>query len=479
MDEASAAVAPAMAPPSAAGTPSPRHASSLQTTSFQAGEISAEIRAKVEDGTARLRQGRFAEAADLFGDAIAAQPDWPMPYNNLAVALRGMGRLDEALLACAAALRHRPDYPEAFANLARILLAQNRYRDAALAAEQAAKLRPDHPAMHALRAMALFKDKAPAEALPVCRAALALDPAGTEVLAVQAQALDAIGRSAEALSAARRGAALDPSRRESLIVLGSLLANRNHRDEALAVYRRAMDLNPDDTVLAHLVHAIGGTTSAKAPEAYVANVFDSYADRFDDHLVKTLQYKAHEIVARTAVAALPSVLPGALPADGGARILDVGCGTGLCGPILRPAASRLVGVDLSARMLDKARDRGLYDVLAQAELVQFMTGTDERFDAVVSADVLCYIGDLTEVFRAAANVLNPGGLFAFTVERQEDPGYRLTPSGRYVHGLDHLRSSARGLFRARTIDNVILRTEASVPVHGYLCMFQRLPHAVH
>ncbi|WP_376965005.1 tetratricopeptide repeat protein [Azospirillum sp. A26] len=475
MDEASAAMAPTTAPPSVAGTPSPRHAPSLHPPSVQAGEIPDEIRAKVEDGTALLRQGRFAEAADLFGDAIAAQPDWPMPYNNLAVALRGMGRLDEALLACAAALRHRPDYPEAFANLARILLAQNRYRDAALAAEQAAKLRPDHSAMHALRAMALFKDQAPAEALPVCRAALALDPAGTEVLAVQAQALDAVGRSAEALSAARRGAALDPSRRESLIVLGSLLVNRNHRDEALGVYRRAMEIDPNDTVLAHLVHAIAGTTSAKAPEAYVANVFDSYADRFDEHLVKTLQYKAHEIVARTAVAALPA----ALSADGGARILDIGCGTGLCGPILRPAASRLVGVDLSARMLDKARDRGLYDLLAQAELVQFMTGTDERFDAVVSADVLCYIGDLTEVFRAAAGVLGPGGLLAFTVERQEEPGYRLTLSGRYVHGLDHLRSSARGLFRARTIDNVILRTEASVPVHGYLCMFQRLPHAVH
>lgn len=459
MDEPSAAVAP----PGAARAPS--------SLPFEAGEISDEARAKVEDGTALLRQGRFAEAADLFGDAIAAHPGWPMPYNNLAVALRGMGKLEEALLACAAALRQRPDYPEAFANLARILLAQNRYRDAALAAEQAAKLRPDHTAMHALRAMALLKDKAPAEALPVCRAALALDPAGTEALAVHAQALDAVGLPAEALSAARRGAALDPSRRESLIVLGSLLVDRGDRDEALAVYRRAMDLNPDDTVLAHLVHAIAGTTSAKAPEAYVANVFDSYADRFDEHLVKTLQYKAHEIVAQTVVAALP---PGA-----GARILDVGCGTGLCGPILRPAAARLVGVDLSARMLDKARERKLYDGLVQAELVQFMAGADERFDAIVSADVLCYFGDLMEVFRAAAGVLDPDGLLAFTVERQEEPGYRLTPSGRYVHGLEHLRDGARGLFRARTIDNVILRTEASVPVHGYLCVFQRLRHAVH
>ncbi|MBY6266068.1 tetratricopeptide repeat protein [Azospirillum sp. 412522] len=467
MDEASAA----MAPPGAdrASSPPPGQAASPQAP--QTGGIPDEIRAKVEDGTALLRQGLFAEAADLFGDAIAARPDWPMPYNNLAVALRGMGRLEEALLACAAALRHRPDYPEAFANLARILLALGRYRDAAIAAEQAARLRPDHTAMHALRAMALLKDKAPGESLPVCRTALALDPAGVEVLTVLAQALDAVGRPAEALSAARRGAALVPSRRESLIVLGSLLTDRNLRDEALAVYRRAMELDPNDTVLAHLVHAIGGTNSAKAPEAYVANVFDSYADRFDEHLVKTLQYKAHEIVAQAAVAALPP--------DTGARILDIGCGTGLCGPTLRPAAARLVGVDLSARMLDKARDRNLYDALARAELVQFMAETDERFDAIVSADVLCYFGDLTEVFRAAAGVLEPGGLLAFTVERQEEPGYRLTASGRYVHGLDHLRDGARGLFRARTIDNVILRTEASVPVHGYLCVFQRLRHAVH
>jgi len=424
----------------------------------------AEMEALFRQASALLAEGRFADAADAFGTVIAARPGWPTPYNNLAVALRGLGRLDEALLACAAAIERHPDYPEAHANLARLLIAQRRYHDAALAAERATELRPDHSPTHALLALALLHGDAPAEALPAGRCALALDPVSAEALAVHGQALRATGHVADAVRVSRRLATLDADK-DTLMAVAALLAEAGEREQAVTLYRRVLATDPDDVVLAHLVDAMDGTTSAKAPERYVSQVFDSYADRFDDHLVGHLGYRAHEMVA--------GIVAEALPAGTEARILDAGCGTGLCGPLLRPVAAQLVGVDLSARMLAKAGERGVYDALVQDELARFLTNTTERFDAIVSADVLCYVGDLRNVFRAAARALSDGGLLAFTVERQPDPGFRLTPSGRYAHGLVHLRDCAEGLFRARGIANVILRTEASVPVHGYLCLFQK------
>ncbi len=425
----------------------------------------AEVNALLGHGAALLSEGRHADAAEAFGTAIGARPDWPAPYNNLAVALRGLGRLDEALLACAAAIERRADYPEAYANLARVLLAQRRHHDAALAAERAAELRPEHAATHALRALALLHNGTPAEAISACRRALTFDPASGEALVVHGQALRATGQLAEAVRTGRRLVALEEADKETILAVAALLTETGHGVEAVALYRRALATDPDDTVLAHLVDAMTGAGTAKAPERYVSQVFDSYADHFDDHLVGHLGYRAHEMVTRVTVDLLPR--------DSGARVLDAGCGTGLCGPLLRPAAARLVGVDLSSGMLAKARSRGIYDALEHEELVRFMSGTAECFDAVVSADVLCYVGDLSPLFRAAARVLASDGLLVFTVERREGSGFHLTPSGRYAHGLDHLRGCAQEFFRARGIGSVILRTEASVPVHGYLCVFQK------
>ena len=84
--------------------------------------------------------------------------------------------------------------------------------------------------------------------------------------------------------------------------------------------------------------------------------------------LESLSYRAPELVA----AALADA---GLAADGRFEILDIGCGTGLCGPLLRPYASRLVGVDLSAGMLAHARQKEVYTELVQCELTEFLRGT--------------------------------------------------------------------------------------------------------
>jgi predicted TPR repeat methyltransferase len=74
------------------------------------------------------------------------------------------------------------------------------------------------------------------------------------------------------------------------------------------------------------------------------------------------------------------------------HILDAGCGTGLCGPLVAPYACRLVGVDLSEGMLARARERDVYDVLVKGELTAYLEACTDTFDVIVSADTLVYFG---------------------------------------------------------------------------------------
>ena len=162
---------------------------------------------------------------------------------------------------------------------------------------------------------------------------------------------------------------------------------------------------------------------------------------------------------------------GQQPARSPVRILDAGCGTGLCGPLLRPMASQLVGVDLSAGMLSRAHERQVYDELIVGELCAFMSDRIGAFDAVILADTLIYFGDLGLAFRAAHTTLPPGGLLAFAVESLGDtepgPGYRLELHGRYTHRASYVEQSLRETgYALLTMDRMVIRRERNADVEG-------------
>ena len=204
--------------------------------------------------------------------------------------------------------------------------------------------------------------------------------------------------------------------------------------------------------------------------AVVRSLFDDYAPQFDLHLVDRLDYRIPERLAGE-IAALRSPGP---PLD----VLDLGCGTGLFGAAVRPMASRITGVDLSPRMLEKARLRGGYDRLEPADILDFIRKEPpERYDLVAAADVFVYIGDLADVFGEVARVLRPRGLFAFSVEALAAPsadGYRLQPTGRYAHDASYLRDLARrhGL-AVRVLSDTVIRTEHDTRVAGWIAVLEK------
>jgi predicted TPR repeat methyltransferase len=138
-------------------------------------------------------------------------------------------------------------------------------------------------------------------------------------------------------------------------------------------------------------------------------------------------------------------------------------------------ARRLVGVDLSGAMVDKARARAVYDELLVEELSQFMLSRSNTFDVVASADTLVYFGSLEEPLAAARQCLRQDGILVFTVERL-DPQvsgapYRLEAHGRYSHSEAYVRdAAARAGLVTISSDTQVLRRERGKDVVGHLVL---------
>ncbi len=155
------------------------------------------------------------------------------------------------------------------------------------------------------------------------------------------------------------------------------------------------------------------------------------------------------------------------------RILDLGCGTGLCGALFKPFASQLIGVDLSEAMLSAAKQKNHYDELIKSDVTQALTRFSS-LDLILAADVFTYIGNLESTFKNAENALIQNGLFIFTVEKTHEQAFVLQTSIRYAHSKTYLESLiASSAFDTVSFENVILRKQYNKPVEGYLVLLRK------
>ncbi len=270
--------------------------------------------------------------------------------------------------------------------------------------------------------------------------------------------------------------ALDPDCLKAHWLLGDICARADDSEAALAHYRRCREIAPERLGPGFMMAALGeGETPAQAPADFVTAQFDWYADSFDDHLVNMLLYRGPEEVAKALRPELGSEKP---------AFLDLGCGTGLLGPEVRSFAGRLIGVDLSPAMLEKAAARGLYDALVTGDLVEFLVQQPAASaDIAAAVDVVVYIGDIALLCAAVARVLRPGGIFAFTTERwdTDDPkdppgerGWHLRPNGRYRHARAYVRTlAAQNGFDVEAMEDRVLRYELGLPVDSDLILLRK------
>jgi predicted TPR repeat methyltransferase len=415
-------------------------------------------------GNDRFGARSFEAAAEAYRACLAAEPSMPQAWQNLGVALSALGEPARSVPALRRALRLRPDYALALENLGEAARLADRPEVEEAAARHALACVPDDADAWLRLARLQTRRRARGEAVASIDRALRLAP-GVPVMMLQAaDGLGQAGLYPEAIELCRRAVSAEGGP-EARFLLARMLERVGEDAEALEILDRLHQEIPDNGIVAHCRDALRGRPSAeRAPGDYVRRLFDASAADFDEHLVGRLGYRAHEVVAEVARRRMRG--PGA--------ILDAGCGTGLVGAALAGDGHRITGVDLSPEMLVRARNRHVYEALVVADLIEFLESRPEgAYDAVLSADVLCYFGNLRPVFAAAARALAPGGFMAFTVEQRLEDGWGLMDSGRYAHSAAHLREAARGVLRLAALGTEVLRREAGRPVRGLLCVLAR------
>ena len=250
--------------------------------------------------------------------------------------------------------------------------------------------------------------------------------------------------------------------------LGEMLEIAGRAPEAETAWREALRLDPKDRMGATLKLGLTASTNGivAPPSAFVETLFDQYAEEFDAALVERLDYR------------VPELLQEALAADGCtafAHAVDLGCGTGLMGERLRGATSYLEGYDISAGMLREAEAKRIYDRLERQDL-QTLPVLSPLADLVTAADVFMYVGELGRLFSRIAELVLPGGHFAFSVELNDGPEEMvLRPSRRYAHSrgyIERLLAEKGFALVSRTVATI--RMDRGEPVIGLVVVAKRV-----
>jgi len=420
-------------------------------------------------GVALFQQNKFQEADERIRKAIKLNPSEATFHFNLGNVAKALGQWDQAEGSYRRALKLKPQYPEAMQNLCNLLEVEERYADAFQLCRDSVRLNPGNLNVHIKLAGLSARLGDWAQVAVSCQQILKSQPENLEVRLLFAQALQRIdqanqaitqyqvilknypqhelahfqlsrllgarGDIEEALHHAKTATELAPEFGDALLNYAGLLLVAEQHEASAAAYRRVLEINPADVSAAHMLSAIENRNTQRAEPDYVRGLFDSYADRFEQHLQHDMRYDIPSKM-RSLLAQLDPIKR--------YETLDLGCGTGLSGLAVQELATRIVGVDLSPKMLAQALEKGIYAELHAEDVVGYLDRTpDGVFDLVLSADLFVYLGDLSDVFAKINRVLRANGLFVFSTEEttnRTDQGYKLETTGRYTHHADYLRT---------------------------------------
>jgi predicted TPR repeat methyltransferase len=406
---------------------------------------------------------QFDDAHEVYRRVLETAPDHPRALHYAGLLAHQQGRNDEGLALIERSLALVPDQADWYSNLGIVLQSDGRLDRAIDSYRRAIAIDPSHANAHNNLGVLLRATGQPVEAEAAYRAAIRLNPEHIDAYTNLGILLNGLKRAAEAAACYCRVITLRPKHREARKLLALAHSTLGEIGKAANILEEWLKEEPENPIARHMLAACTGRdVPDRASNGFIEATFDSFASSFESKLER-LSYRAPALVA-------------AMLADSGAEpshrldVLDAGCGTGLCGPMVAPFARRLIGVDLSEGMLTHAKEKNVYHALKKAELTEYLRDQREAFDLIVSADTLVYFGDLTGVISALAGALRPNGLAVFTLEEAVGDSavvdYRLELHGRYSHAQTYIKRLLTLLSLPSKIIQAELRTEAGAPVPG-------------
>jgi len=386
-------------------------------------------------GAVHGQLGRHTEALAPMRQAVTLSPQDASAHNNLGNVLLALGKLDEAKASFQQALTINPRFAVAHYNLGNAFKDMRKLGEAEASYQRAIEIEPAYADAHNNLGSIFGQIGKVDEAEASYRQALHINPNLVSAHNNLGGVLIDSERFEEAQVAYSRALALDPSHCEALIGLGNVLGLAGKLEAAAVHFKHYLEIDPEDTLGARLLLARLGLepVPARASDAHLNKLYIERSRNWD----VGNSYRGHTLVVQS--------VKDILPRDD-LRILDAGCGTGLVGELLRDHAIKLIGVDMSAAMLERAKEKAIYDQLDHGDLVAFMANSPGSFDVITCAATLIHFGDLTPAFEAAASALEDGGIFVFTLFPNDNDDSRdevvIAPNSELANGGCYAHSSA-------------------------------------
>ncbi len=438
----------------------------------------------LNDAINQHKNGEIIGAITLYKKVLRTSPANSDALHYLGLAIYQQGNIKAAINYIEKALVISPKYPEAMNNLGNIYKEMGDTKKAQALYEKVVNCFPNHVDALVNLAITERENKHISSAHEHLNKALELQPEHVEALHNIGNIYVDKKDSEAALLAYEKALKLRPSSHDSAKSLAHIYYEKGDKTKAIEILKTLLERAPDDAIAQHLLASFGGIdTPKRASDSFVKETFDKFSNSFDMALDR-LQYKAPNLVAQKLIHCNSNK-------NQSLRVLDIGCGTGLCGVLIRDFTKELIGVDLSPNMLAKAKDRQVYDALIEAELTSYMLQCKQLFDFIICVDTFVYFGELAEAFSATNELLDEHGYFIFTLENHEpqkplkqhgnktdndilNQNFILHTHGRYSHKREYvsLALNKSGL-KLISIEDVTPRYENGEPVEGILVVAQK------
>lgn len=385
-------------------------------------------------GLLLLQNNQLAAAKTQFNNVISLNPYHTEAHFYLGVLHLESNALDEAEQAFQKVLEQDSEQIQALTNLGVIALKRGQNQLAVDYFSKSLALDNENSdARNNLAATFMHFDRFE-NALMHYDVLLEKEPDNIEYLYNSGVAEMALGHLNEAIIFFERTLKSQPQHSASLNNLAAIYLKMTQRETARDYLKQALAVNPKDSVSQHMLNALEGNFQAQTNTEYAQNLFNNYALYYDQHMQNTLQYSLPQHIAREIHH---------LKLLENNQTLDLGCGTGLTGAVLREISQHLTGVDIAPKMLAQAKEKGIYDELHAMEINAFLQQNKKQYNLIVAADVLPYFGQLDELFQAVKTHLQTKGYFIFTTEISTEQPWMLQSSARFSHHPNYIQKLAQ------------------------------------